>query len=60
MVILFLFGFICIWRCCFEDEVFLNNDDYDEFEKEVFGCLFCERLYIVVEEDMKKRINDVF
>lgn len=57
---LFSLGLICIRRCCFEDDVLPNNDDYDELEKEVLGRLFRERLYIAVEEDTKKRINDAF
>ncbi|XP_022783813.1 protein FAM26F-like isoform X2 [Stylophora pistillata] len=57
---LFSLGLVCIRRCCFEDDVLPNNDDYNELEKEILGRLFRKRLDIAIEEDTKKRINDAF
>lgn len=57
---LFSLGLVCIRRCCFEDDTLPNRDDFDELEKKILTRLFRDKLHVVVEEDLKKRINEAF
>ena len=57
---LFSLGLLCIRRCCFEDNTLPNNGEFEKLEKEVLGNLFREKLLLAVQEDAKKKINDVF
>ena len=57
---LFSLGLVCIRRCCFEDYTLPNRDDFDELEKKILTRLFRDKLHVVVEEDLKKKINEAF
>ena len=57
---LFSLGLVCIRRCCFEDGTLPNRDDFDELEKKILTRLFRDKLHVVVEEDLKKKINEAF
>lgn len=57
---LFSLGLVCIRRFCFEDDTLPNRDDFDELEKKILTRLFRDKLHVVVEEDLKKRINEAF
>lgn len=57
---LFSLGLVCIRRCCFEDDALPNMDEFEALEKQILGELFREKLHVAVQEDAKKRINDVF
>ena len=57
---LFSLGLVCIQRCCFEDDTLPNPGEFAKLEKEVLGNLFREKLLLAIQEDAKKKVNDVF
>lgn len=57
---LFSLGLVCIRRCCFADDTFPSTDEFEKLEKEILGNLFREKLLMAIQEDAKKKINDVF
>jgi len=57
---LFSLGLVCIRRCCFVDDTFPSIDEFEQLEKRILGDLFREKLHAAVQDDAKKKINDVF
>ena len=57
---MFSLGLVCIQRCCFEDDTLPNPGEFEKLEKEVLGNLFREKLLVAIQEDAKKKVNDVF
>ena len=57
---MFSLGLVCIQRCCFEDDLLPNPGEFEKLEKEVLGNLFREKLLSAIQEDAKKKVNDVF
>ena len=57
---LFSLGLVCIRRCCFADDMLPNRDEFDELEKKILTRLFRDKLHVVVEEDLKKKINEAW
>lgn len=57
---LFSLGLVCIRRCCFADDILPNRDEFDELEKKMLIRLFRDKLHVVVEEDLKKKINEAW
>ena len=57
---LFSLGLVCIRRCCFVDDTLPSIDEFEELEKRILGDLFREKLHAAVQDDAKKKINDVF
>lgn len=51
---------MCIRRCCFEDDTLPSFDELEEIEKKILGDLFREKLLVAIQEDAKKKLNDVF
>lgn len=58
--IVFSLGLVCIRRCCFDDNTLPNINELKDLETNIVKELFLEKLKMVVQEDAKKRIDDVF